>query len=81
MARVDAACAPDARVVVPQPVDMGEFGADAAEVVPDAAEDRVDLGGGFFRKRRNEIGAAERCSAAMADLAHQPPAKFAIGGD
>ena len=46
-------------VVVPQPVDMGELGADAAEVVPDAAQDRLDLGGRLLRKCRGEIGAAD----------------------
>ena len=47
-----------ARVEIPQPVEMGEFGAHAAEIVPDAAQDRFDLGGGFFRKGGRELCAA-----------------------
>ncbi len=39
---------------------MGEFGAHAAEIVPAAAQDGLDLGGGFFREGGLQIGAA-RC--------------------
>ena len=46
-------------IVVPQPVEMGELGADAAEIVPDAAQDRLDLGGRLLRKCGDEIGAAD----------------------
>src|SRR5262249_57600433 len=38
---------------------MSELGRDAAEIVPNAAQDRFDLGGGFFRKGGGEIGTAE----------------------
>ena len=34
-----------------QAVDMREFGGDAAEIVPDACEDGIDLGRRFFRER------------------------------
>ena len=46
-------------VVVPDMVEMGEFGADAAEIVPDASENGLDLLGRFFRKGGGEIGAAD----------------------
>ena len=42
-----------------QAVDVGEFGGDTAEIVPDAEQDRFDLGGGFFRKSGGEVGAAD----------------------
>ena len=42
-----------------QPVDMREFGGDAAEIVPDAGEDRFDLAGGFFRKGGGKLLAAD----------------------
>ena len=38
---------------------MGEFGGDAAEIVPDAVQNLLDLGCGFFRKCSREIGAAD----------------------
>ena len=50
---------PCCAVVVPQPVDMRELGADAAEIVPDAAQDRLDLGGRLLRERGGEVGAAD----------------------
>ena len=67
------------RVVIPQPVEMGEFGADAAEIVPDAAQDGLDLGGGFLRKRGLQIGAADAVLAAAAGRcgASAQPAKSA----
>ena len=46
-------------IVLPDVIEMGEFGADAAEIVPDAGEDGLDLLGRFFRKRGGEIGAAD----------------------
>ena len=42
-----------------QPIDMGEFGGDAAEIVPHALQDFLDLGCGLFRKCRRQIGAAD----------------------
>ena len=42
-----------------QAVDMGEFGGDPAEIVPDRLQDVLDLGCGLFRKCRREIGAAD----------------------
>src|SRR6516165_443288 len=41
-----------------QAIDMGELGSNAAEIVPNAAQDRFDFGGGFFRKG-GEVGAAD----------------------
>jgi len=46
-------------VVVPDVVEMGELGADAAEIVPDAGEDGFDLLGRFFREGGLEILAAD----------------------
>jgi hypothetical protein len=46
-------------IVVPDVVEMGEFGADAAEIVPHAGEDRFDLLGRFFREGGLEILAAD----------------------
>ena len=43
-----------------QAIDMGEFGGDAAEIVPDRLQDLLDLGCGLFRKCSREIGAADR---------------------
>ena len=38
-----------------QPVDMRELGGDAAEIVPDAGEDRFDLVRRFLRKGRDKL--------------------------
>ena len=46
-------------VVIPDVVEMGEFGADAAEIVPDAGQDFLDLFGRFFREGGLEILAAD----------------------
>ena len=46
---------------------MGEFGADAAEIVPHAAQDFLDLGRRFFRERRREIVASDAMLAAARD--------------
>src|ERR1039458_1725165 len=52
---------------------MGEFGAHAPEIVPDPAQDRVDLGGRFFRKCGNQILAADAVFRQQrTDRAHQP---------
>src|ERR1019366_2101569 len=52
---------------------MGEFGAHAPEIVPDPAQDRVDLGGRFFRKSGNQILAADAVFRQQrTDRAHQP---------
>ena len=45
-----------------QPVEMREFGGDAAEIVPDAGEDRLDLVRRFLREGRDELF-ARRCGA------------------
>ena len=67
------------RVEIPQPVEMGEFGAHAAEIVPDAAQDRVDLGGGFFRESGGKIVAADRFSGSSGPIVRiSQPAKSAI---
>ena len=46
-------------VVIPDVVEMGEFGADAAEIVPDAGQDFLDLLRGFFREGGREVLAAD----------------------
>ena len=53
---------PCSRIVVPQPVEMGELGADAAEIVPDAAQDRLDLGGDFSGNAAARLARPMRCS-------------------
>jgi hypothetical protein len=40
-------------------IEMGEFGADAAEIVPDARQDRLDFLGRFFREGGDQVGAAD----------------------
>ncbi len=61
------------RVEIPQPVEMGEFGAHAPEIVPGPAQNSFDLRRGFFREGRLQIIA---CDALLrqqrADCAHQP---------
>ena len=47
------------RIVVPDVIEMGELGADAAEIVPDAGQDGLDLLGRFFREGGRQIGAAD----------------------
>jgi hypothetical protein len=46
-------------VEVPDVIEMGEFGADPAEIVPDTGEDGLDLLRRFFREGRGQIGAAD----------------------
>ena len=46
-------------VIIPDVVEMGEFGADAAEIVPDAGQDFLNLLGRFFREGGGEIVAAD----------------------
>ena len=46
-------------VVVPDVVEMGELGADAAEIVPDAGQDFFDLFRRFFREGGREVLAAD----------------------
>ena len=46
-------------IVLPDVIEMGELGADAAEIVPDAGENGLDLLGRFFREGGGEIGAAD----------------------
>src|SRR5258708_22768948 len=38
---------------------MGELGSNAAEIVPNAAQDRFDFGRRFFRKGGREVGTAD----------------------
>ncbi len=53
-------------------VEMGELDRDAAEIVPHAAEDLLDLGGGFLRKGGAQIVAADAVLGQQrADLAHE----------
>ena len=46
-------------VVVPDVIEMGELGADAAEIVPDAGQNRFDLFRRFLREGGLEIFAAD----------------------
>jgi hypothetical protein len=46
-------------VVIPDMVEMGELGADAAEIVPDTGQDLLDLLRGFFREGGFKIFAAD----------------------
>ena len=46
-------------IVLPDVIEMGELGADAAEIVPDAGEDGLDLLRRFFREGGGQIGAAD----------------------
>ncbi len=55
----------DGRVENSEAVEMGELRADAAEIVPHAAEDLLDLRRRFLRKRGGQIGAAD-CDAPAA---------------
>src|SRR3984957_16407033 len=43
-------------IVLPDMIEMGEFGAIAAEIVPDAGKNGRDLRGRFFRKGGRQIG-------------------------
>ena len=47
------------RIVFPDVIEMGELGADAAEIVPDARENGFDLLRRFFRESGAQIGAAD----------------------
>jgi hypothetical protein len=46
-------------VEIPDVIDMGEFGADPAEIVPDAGKDGLDLLGRLFRECGGQISAAD----------------------
>src|SRR5262249_40209582 len=46
-------------LVVPQLIETGELARDAAQVVPHANENVLDVGGGFVRKGGGELRAAE----------------------
>ena len=60
-------------VELPEPVEVGEFGAYAAEIVPARAEDCFDLGGGLFREGRFEVFARDALFRQQrADFAHDP---------
>ena len=68
----DMAGAVIVRIVIPDAVEMGEFDADAAEIVPDAAENGLDLCVGFFRKGHAQIFLPDPVLAQFRpDLAHQ----------
>ena len=56
---LDAAFLGMRRIVIPDVIDMGELGADAAEIVPDAGQDRLDLLGRFFREGGRQVSAAD----------------------
>ena len=55
----DAAVLGMIAIVIPDMVEMGELGADAAEIVPDAGQDRLDLLRRFFREGGLQIFAAD----------------------
>ena len=55
----DAALFGIGRIVLPDMIEMGKFGADATEIVPDAGENGLDLRRRFFRERGGQIGAAD----------------------
>ena len=46
-------------IVIPDVIEMGELGADPAEIVPDAGQDGFDLLRRFFREGGGEIVAAD----------------------
>ncbi|MFK4508282.1 hypothetical protein ABIF81_003460 [Bradyrhizobium daqingense] len=63
-------------IVVPDVIDMGELGADAAEIVPDAHQDAFDLVRRLLRKGGGEIGAADAVLAqARSDQLYRPREK------
>ena len=55
----DAAVFGMRRIVLPDVVEMREFRADAAEIVPHAGKNGLDFFRRFFRKGSGEIGAAD----------------------
>ena len=58
---------------------MGELDAHAAEIVPYAGQDGVDLLGGFLREGGGQIGAADLVFGQQrADLAVRRPDKLAV---
>src|SRR6266480_8034524 len=54
---LDAAILGARGIVLPDMIEMREFGADATEIVPDACENGLDLCRRFLRKCGGEIGA------------------------
>jgi hypothetical protein len=46
-------------IVIPDMIEMREFGADTTEIVPDACENGLDLRRRFLRKCGSQIGAAD----------------------
>ena len=59
-------------------VEMRDLGADPAEIVPHAAQNRFDLGVGLFRKSRAQIGAAGAVlGQPRPDPAHEGAGKIA----
>ena len=66
-------------IVVPDVIEMGEFGADAAEIVPDAGQNGLDLLGRFFRERGGQIGAADPLLAQLRPMRRaMRPNRFAV---
>ena len=72
---LDAPGAGANEIVVPQEIEHGILDHGAGEVVPHAAKDQLDLGGGFFRKRRHELGPG----GAMAAQARTDPTQHPCG--
>jgi hypothetical protein len=54
-------------------VEVSELSGDTAEVVPNTAQDRVDLGRRFFRECRGQIGASDPVFGQQrSDGSHEP---------
>jgi hypothetical protein len=65
-----------ARIVVAQPLDLRELDRIAAEIVPHAAENLLDLGRRLVREGGHQIGAADAMLRQPgAELAHEPSPK------
>ena len=78
----DAAGVGMRRVIVPQPAEMHVFAGDTAEIVPGAAQGRLDPGGVFFRERGAKVGAADamrRGQRADAPRHRAAPVRGAVG--
>src|SRR3974377_637814 len=72
------------RFVIPQTLKVYEFGAYTPEIIPDAAQDLLDLRSGFFRKGSGKIFTPETIFRQQrTDHAHRPTGEIAqpIGVD
>src|ERR1700735_1593289 len=55
----DPALFRESRIVLPDVIEMGEFGAQTPEIVPDTLQDRLDLVRRFFGESCHQIGATD----------------------